>query len=586
MDTVKFVPMLVGLLLAVVMVGAVFVPVVQSSTTRIVTTEIENEGAEWLKLGYNEGAANFSFTVGFETVTVDNVESEIFKVGNQTGDYEDMICYADSQRTLFVSGDYWYLLTNGESPSVHKFTDTASVTKSSGTLTILDGSDTVYTGASPSWAYVPDANGVYGVFYNGGLTLEEDKPTVAVGSYGGAFAYNDTVVALGNVPLDLVKNGNYADGEVTWILAPSELDSLKLVPLDTLEPSVIDFDPISIQPIDLDSGNGVGLMTADPTTGTQVGDLYYTFTGTNARVVGYSSSIDWSTFNAIPDTVTYNGVTYTVDSIGTSAFSGCTNLALTSLPDTITFLGGSAFSGCTNLALTSLPEGLTTISSGAFTNCTSLALTSLPGSVTNINSNAFRGCTSLALTSLPEGITAINGGTFDGCTSLALTSLPEGVTVIDASAFLNCSGLEVMTLHEGITTIYNDAFKGCTNLSVSPLPLSLTNIGTGVFYDCPDLTGLVVLGTPTFKSTTFAHSSIKEVLNLGGANITTTSYGLNADSVQDYISPLGYIAPTSIHETEVVPIDSPVAGLMQMLPLIAGIGALFLAVGTMIYTRF
>ena len=53
MDTVKFVPMLVGLLITVVMVGAVFVPVVASSTTQTITTVIENDGAGWLKLGYN-----------------------------------------------------------------------------------------------------------------------------------------------------------------------------------------------------------------------------------------------------------------------------------------------------------------------------------------------------------------------------------------------------------------------------------------------------------------------------------------------------------------------------------------------------
>ena len=95
---------------------------------------------------------------------------------------------------------------------------------------------------------------------------------------------------------------------------------------------------------------------------------------------------------------------------------------------------------------------------------------------------------------------------------------------------------------------------------------------------CPSFSEL---GTQAFKM-----SGVKEILDLGGAGLTTTTAGLNAESVQDHVSALGYIAPTSIHESEVVPIDSPVAGIMQLLPLIAGIGALFLAVGTMIYTRF
>ena len=58
-----------------------------------------------------------------------------------------------------------------------------------------------------------------------------------------------------------------------------------------------------------------------------------------------------------------------VTTIGNSAFSGCTNLALTSLPSGVTTIGQYAFSSCTNLALTSLPSGVTTIGNYAFKNC-------------------------------------------------------------------------------------------------------------------------------------------------------------------------------------------------------------------------
>lgn len=486
MDTVKFVPMLVGLLITVVMVGAVFVPVVASSTTQTITTEIENDGAEWLKLGYKEGE-DYSFNVGFD-------ESDNFNVGTQTGTYEDMICYADSERTLFISGDNWYLLTNGETPSVHKFTDTATVSNASGTLTILDGSDTVYIGASPTWAYVPDANGVYGFFTEGGLNLEEGKPKVAIGSYAGVFAYNDTVVGpdgYGN--LGLTMSGDYAENEVIWSVAPSEPDSLNLVPTDSLDSSSLDLDPAIIQPIDLGGSGSVGLMSADPTTGTQVGDLYYTFVGEKARIVGYSSSADWSIVNTLPDTVTYNGSTYSVTSILSNAFNGCTALALTSLPDTITNIADSAFKNCTHVSLNSLPPNLTYI-----------------------------------------GIQA-----FSGCTDMKGIVIPAGVTFIG-----------------------NNAFSYCTNVE-----------------------NLIIIGSPTINNSSF-DSLHPNVLDLSTLEITTTTGGMRANNVQDYVNALGYIAPTSIHETEVIPIDSPTAKLMSILPLIAGVGALLLAVSMMIYTRW
>ena len=577
--------MLVGLLLAVVMVGAVFVPVISSSTTRTITTEIDNEGAGWLALGYNEGT-DYSFTVDSEVVIVDEIETVNLKVGNQTGEYSNMICYADPQRTLFVSGDYWYLLTNGESPSVYKFSDTANVTNVLGTLTIMDGSETVYTGASPTWAYVPDANGVYGFFTEGGLNLEEGKPKVAVGSYAGVFAYNDTVVAPNDLgTLGLTMSGDYAVGEVIWIVAPSELDTLSALPTDTLEPAVVDLNPISIQPIDLGESGSVGLMSADPSNGTKIGDLYYTFSGGKATVIGYSSSADWSSLTTIPNTVSNNGVTYPVKEIGLDAFNGCTSLALTSLPEGLNTINTRAFKGCTSLALTSLPDSVTQISSNAFDGCTNLALTSLPAGLTQISSSTFKGCTSLALTSLPD-ITYIGTNAFNGCTNLALTSLPEGVTTVYNSAFSGCTSLALTSLPEGVTTIEGGAFRGCTSLALTSLPEGVTTIGQSAFEGCSGIVSLIVLGSPSIGNLAFSTTEIKEVLNFGETAITTTSYGLNADSVQDHVTALGYLAPTSIHETEVIPIDSPVAGLMQLLPLVAGIGALFLAVGTMIYTRF
>lgn len=446
MDTVKFVPMLVGLLLAVVMVGAVFVPVISSSTTRTVTTEIENEGAGWLALGYNEGT-DYSFTVGYD-------EGDNFTVGTQTGEYANMICYADPQRTLFVSGDNWYLLTNGETPSVHKFTENASVTNASGTLTITDGSETVYTGASPNWAYVPDANGVYGFFTEGGLNLEEGKPKVAVGSYAGAFAYNDTVVALGDIPLDMVMSGDYAESDVIWEhTAPANTQNSPTMLRANLNPSGSKTDDSRLWTFEVFSDNA----------------RLYTYLGTD------------STNIIAPSQVVSGGVTYNVNMIGNA--------------------------------------------------------TSRLNVLTNDNLSA-DGCT----LKIEEGIEYINGYICNGATNLKGT----------------------LVLPESLLGFY----------------------GTGAFNNC-GFDSLIVKGNTEFTGATyFTNSSIKEVLNLGTTEITTTSYGLNADSVQDHISALGYIAPTLISETEVITIDSPVAGLMQLLPLIAGIGALFLAVGTMIYTRF
>ena len=490
MDSVKLVPLLVGLLIAVVMVGAVFVPVVQSSTTRTVTTEIENEGAEWLKLGYNQGT-DYSFTVGFDG-------EDNFTVGTQTGEYVDLICYADNERTLFVSGDYWYLLTNGEIPSVHKFTDTASVTNASGTLTILDGSETVYTGASPTWAYVPDANGVYGFFTEGGLNLEEGKPKVAVGSFAGVFAYNDTVVAPnGYGDLGLTMSGDYAEGEVIWEI-PSELDTLSVIPTDTLEPAVLDLEPISLEPIDLGGSGSVGLMAVTPGDYTDDTTNLWTFgigSGNKAYIVSYLGS--GADELIIPTQVTANGNTYPVYAISVNRV----------------ILENTQINPDCKLVI---PEGVTDIYESAFSQ------------ITNLGSPLV---------------------------------LPDSLTTIKKNAFYNVPFAGSLVIPENVTELGRNVFKGT------------------------DLDSIIILGKITnYQYDSFTNSVNKPVLNLSGSALP--GMGLTPATTQTYVDALGYIAPTLISETEVIPIDSPVAGLMQMLPLIAGIGALFLAVGTMIYTRF
>ena len=152
------------------------------------------------------------------------------------------------------------------------------------------------------------------------------------------------------------------------------------------------------------------------------------------------------------------------------AFYYCKNLALTSLPESLTSIGNYAFYYCTSLALTSLPEGLTRISGNAFYSCTSLALTSLPEGLTRMGNSAFSGCTNLALTSLPEGLTKIDGNVFYSCKNLAITSLPESLISIGNYAFYSCTSLTSITFKGTPSSIMSSAFNGCTNLTDIKVP--------------------------------------------------------------------------------------------------------------------
>ncbi len=136
--------------------------------------------------------------------------------------------------------------------------------------------------------------------------------------------------------------------------------------------------------------------------GAQVDGIYYNFSGTNATVTYKTTSYNSYSGNVvIPASVTYNGTTYNVTSIGSRAFSGCTGLTSITIPSSVTSIGNEAFRGC---------AGLTSIE--------------IPSSVTSIGESAFQDCTSLTSIEIPCGVTNISGGTFSGCSSLVSITLP------------------------------------------------------------------------------------------------------------------------------------------------------------------
>ena len=114
--------------------------------------------------------------------------------------------------------------------------------------------------------------------------------------------------------------------------------------------------------------------------------------------------------------------------------------------------------------------GYTKVRDYAFYSCTNLALISLPDSITSIGEGAFEGCISLALTSLPEGSTSIKAHAFNSCMNLALTSLPDGLKYIRDFAFSYCTSLTSITFKGTPTTINSTAFDGCTNLTDIKVP--------------------------------------------------------------------------------------------------------------------
>lgn len=277
--------------------------------------------------------------------------------------------------------------------------------------------------------------------------------------------------------------------------------------------------------------------------------ITYKVSGTTVIVQAASSTIgSYAGDLVIPETVDYNGKTYTVASAAAKAFKE--NAAITSvqLPNSITKFIKGQFSKCTGLKKVNIPTGVTTFPGNVFEYCSALDSIVIPANITTINGSQFNGCTGLKYIEFAEaeteitvdnasglqylvtsgsgdaevkyystleevvvnrpmaslqpaknpwrGNTSIKKVTFGGkctsvysnmfenCTSLTDITIPETVTAIAANAFAN-TGIASLDLHGGIATISSSAFQGCKNLTTVKLNEGTTFIDALAFNGSP-----------------------------------------------------------------------------------------------------
>ncbi len=253
----------------------------------------------------------------------------------------------------------------------------------------------------------------------------------------------------------------------------------------------------------------------------KIDGIYYDLSGDNATVTyanyNYNS---YSGTVVIPSTVTYNGKTYSVTSIGNYAFYGCSGLTSVTIGNSVTSIGDEAFRGCSSLTSVTIPEGVTSIGGSTFEGCSSLTSVTIGNSVTSIGDYAFYGCSGLSSITIPGNVTSIGSSAFSGCSGLTSikvesgnskydsrnncnaiietttntlitgcknTVIPNSVTSIGDYAFRGCSGLTSLTISSGVTSIGKYAFYYCSSLTSVTIPNSVTSIGDYAFSWCSSL---------------------------------------------------------------------------------------------------
>ena len=129
----------------------------------------------------------------------------------------------------------------------------------------------------------------------------------------------------------------------------------------------------------------------------QSDDLYYNITSDSTVAVTYQYPKKYSSSNysglvsaTIPESVTYDGTTYRVTSIGREAFYRCTGLTSVTIPHSVTSIGREAFWGCISLTSIIIPNSVITIGKEAFGYCVGPTSITIPNSVTTIGEKAFQ----------------------------------------------------------------------------------------------------------------------------------------------------------------------------------------------------
>lgn len=233
----------------------------------------------------------------------------------------------------------------------------------------------------------------------------------------------------------------------------------------------------------------------------EVDGIYYNITSSSKKTVSVtykdSNYNSYSGIVVIPSDVTHNGITYSVNSIGISAFEDCVELTYVTIPNSVTSIEGRVFWCCSGLISVAIPNSVTSIEYNAFSGCSSLNSVIIPNSVTRIGERAFSSCSGLTSITIPNSVTSIGDAAFSWCSGLTSITISNSVTSIGKETFSYCSSLTSVTIPNSVTNIGNNAFQYCKSLTSVIIPNSVTSIGKMAFYSCYNLASVTIPNSVT-----------------------------------------------------------------------------------------
>jgi len=198
------------------------------------------------------------------------------------------------------------------------------------------------------------------------------------------------------------------------------------------------------------------------------------------------------------------------------------NLVGVTIPSTVQTIGTAAFSNCSNLkSVTFQGNNLTDIGQQAFMD-TSITSLTIPDSVITIGEGAFCWNEKLTSVTLGNSVQTIGTTAFASCVNLTNITIPNSVKTIGIQAFSDCDKLAVINIGTGVETIDEGAFAHCVSLSSITIPASVKTLGEAVFWGSRNLTSITFAAGSDITS--FGDFVSPEGSNGNGGDSLRTAY--------------------------------------------------------------
>ncbi len=243
-------------------------------------------------------------------------------------------------------------------------------------------------------------------------------------------------------------------------------------------------------------------LFAITSSATEVNGLYYTFSESNgvctAKLNTKNVNCTLEVAN-IPETVEYNGKTYTVVGLEASAFGGnnwpgnkVTKEVI--IPATVSSIGNHCFRNCTALEkITVLASGGNfTFSNAEFYGCSGLKYADFSKStLTTMGQYTFTGCSNLETVLLPEGFVSITAASFSGLSKLTTVSFPSTLKEISGKQAFSSTGLTNVRLPYGLEKLGNNIFQA-SKVETVIIPSTVTSVGEHCFNNAKSLKYVII----------------------------------------------------------------------------------------------